>query len=677
MMRARVRKRLLSTPLILTITMVLGACLPLLEPPAAQGAGLVIMNGCTTVNTSAWKTDSNGGSFGLRMVCPGSDPSFYPDGLSLGGGSASDGQYASWYTSVPAGMELLDVSVQSYYARGLTAGGWAGDWKVGGQTIALANTTSEPGGIGGRGFGPSQATGTLFGWSIQCRAAGGCSNDGDLIQVGSVTLQAQETQGPTMSAPTGLWASSGYVWGNWTVAVTGNGPSGVCDLSASLDGHALPGATSRTPDQSVWDQCDGQASLTQPVDIANGAWGEGGVPLVFTDQDAAGWGGPVQKTVDIDDIPPQISLSGPTDASSAAGTQYVTATATTTGPSGVKGISCSLDGAPAQLYPGASASIPVSGLGDHRLSCVSESNSYNASGQALTSTPASTTVSIGEPSLSVASFSAIKGLKCGKVRAHVKIPARWVKVRRHGHLVPVRRPARTVVRRVERCRVRVVVKRVCHAGHCHKERRVKLPHVVLKSTRRVPYGQGTTVSGWVLTAAGAPVAGQQVRVLTAPDNGSNAFTVARSVTTASDGAWTAKLPAGPSRLVEAVYGGASLIEPASSPPIKLLVPAKVKIRVAPHRSPWGGTVKITGRVLGGYIPGGKLLRLRIGVAGAGVKATAGIPSVAADGRFSTTYTFNPGRGVVRYWFSISTLGEPDYAFAPGSSKRVYVTIGPG
>ena len=45
------------------------------------------------------------------------------------------------------------------------------------------------------------------------------------------------------------------------------------------------------------------------------------------------------------------------------------------------------------------------------------------------------------------------------------------------------------------------------------------------------------------------------------------------------------------------------------------VPAKVKlVRVVPRRVAWGGTVRITGQLVGGYLPsGGALVRLRIGL----------------------------------------------------------------
>ena len=52
----------------------------------------------------------------------------------------------------------------------------------------------------------------------------------------------------------------------------------------------------------------------------------------------------------------------------------------------------------------------------------------------------------------------------------------------------------------------------------------------------------------------------------------------------------------------------------------LSVPAKIELlRVTPRRVAWGGTVRIVGRLEGGYFPpGGALVRLRIGEGSAAV-----------------------------------------------------------
>jgi hypothetical protein len=291
-------------------------------------------------------------------------------------------------------------------------------------------------------------------------------------------------------------------------------------------------------------------------------------------------------------------------------------------------------------------------------------------------------MSIGQPTAEALTFSKIVGLHCHRTTVHEKVRGRERAVKRHGKTVELPGRVHTVTRHVRRCggrverkRVTVVVIRHGKKTKVHKVEKVVIPpHVIDKTIKRVPHGKGTTVSGILLTADGTALGGRTVDVLTAPTNGLGQWTQTAAVTTTADGAWTATLPSGPSRLIEAAYAGDSTTLPTTSSMVHLVVPAKVTLHISRRSTPWGGKITISGRVLGGYIPAGKLLRLRIGVEG--VRATVGIPSVRRNGRFRTTWTFSSGRGVVRYWFSVSTLNEADYPYAPASSRRVYVTVGP-
>jgi hypothetical protein len=614
-------------------------------------------------------------TFGIAYVqqcgLPGEGLIVVQDGVH----TENPGQVAGWVANAPGGLSVVSVDVPAIIVNNVVGTGYLAYflWNGGGGPARVASNGSFRSAI------PPSST---FGFLLECNPAGTtCPADHALLNVEDVQLTVAEDPSSPWITPIGadnLWSkgASEYVrGGGWSAAYSASAPSGILSMSASENGVPI-GVTPAAGwcplrNYTVWQQCPGTQTLSPTVTLS----GNGNQQLALSAQSAAlNQSSRPPETIHVDSVQPAISLSGPTDASSAAGTQYITATATA-GASGVQGISCSLDNAPPKWHPGASEQIPVSGVGDHLLDCRAENNSYNSAGQPNSSAPASWTVSIRQPSVSGASFSGIKGLQCSKVRKRENIPAHWVKVRRHGKVVSVRRRARTIVHRVERCHVRIVMKRICHAGHCHKQRVVQLPHVVQDSVRRVAYGEATTVSGWVGTAAGAPLGGQPVQIMTAPDNGSNAFTQAALVTTANDGIWSAKLPAGPSRLIEAAYGGTNTIEPATSASVKLIVPAKVKLTIRPRRVRWGRTIRISGRVLGGYIPAGKLLRLRIGVSG--VRETVGIPNIAANGRFHTTWKFASGHGVVHYWFSVSTLNEADYPFAPGSSRRVYIKVGPG
>jgi hypothetical protein len=298
----------------------------------------------------------------------------------------------------------------------------------------------------------------------------------------------------------------------------------------------------------------------------------------------------------------------------------------------------------------------------------------------------SSALNIREPAIAGIAFTRIVNkLRCRRVKKRVKVPAHWVTVRRHHRRVRVHRRAHTKIVRVTRCHPRTkrerikVWKTVDRHGKKVRVRRTKmvrvvvLPRAVNHTTRRIRHGHATTVNGWLGTSTGTALAGQEVVVLAAPDNGLGKFRTAAVVTTEPNGSWTARLHAGPSRLIEAVYPGNPVMEPATSGQVRLIVPAKVKLRIHPTHARWGGTIHITGRVLGGYLPRGKLLRLRIGAEG--VSGTAGIPSVTRKGRFHTTWTFAQGSGRVRYWTAVSTLPEADYPYAPASSPRATVTVG--
>jgi hypothetical protein len=226
--------------------------------------------------------------------------------------------------------------------------------------------------------------------------------------------------------------------------------------------------------------------------------------------------------------------------------------------------------------------------------------------------------------------------------------------------------------------------RTAHTGLARRRRTAAEPHggcngsaLGLATEASVGYGRPVILHGLLMSSAGLPLAGQPVGILTAPDNGSNAFTPAAAVTTGPDGRWTATLPPGPSRIIEASYPGSPTILPATGS-ATVITPAKIVLRsVTPDRTPWGSTVRLTGRVLGGYIPASsKLLRLDLGIVGIpGLSKIQGIPNISADGAFTTTYTFARYQGVVRFWLQVSSLAEADFPFSPSHSKRWIVTVG--
>ena len=524
---------------------------------------------------------------------------------------------------------------------------------------------------------------SYFGMQLVC-GKGTCKAPA-LLAVGAFSLYVRETSGPGFSAPSGLWQTTGWIRHTWPFVVSGDSPSGLCSLSATLNGQLIDTTTSGQ-DVSNWHQC-AAPPISQSVDTSR--YGQGALPLTLGANDAAGVPASLTKTVYIDNSTPTIALSGPVDAASTAGTQYVTATAGGS-PSGIADIVCTVDGGPAQTTSGASAQIAVSGIGEHNVSCFGEDNAVDPSGAHGRSTLASWSLKIGEPTVVGIAFDKLVGLRCHRVRVRVKIPGHWITVRRHGKRVKVKTRARTKVERVERCHPRTVLRRtvvfvlVRRHGHIVKVKQVKIvrvvvpPQIIAKTSRRVAFGRGTTVNGYLGTSAGIAISGHAVRVLTAPDNGSNRFTQAAVATTAANGTWTAQLPPGPSRIVEAVYDGDPTTEGASSGQVHLVVPAEVKLlSISPRRVAWGGTVRITGQLLGGYLPpGGALVRLRIGIGR--TYQTYGVQEhVTGNGRFTTAYTFGAGDPAFlrTYFFQIATLPMGDYPYSPAASGRRFVLVG--
>ncbi len=578
----------------------------------------------------------------------------------------SQGQGAVWQAVAPPGLLIVGAAVppgglSSVGVNAGSAGDFGGDfyWQ-GGSSDIVPNESSA-------WLGPMSSS--YFGFLLVCGRSICSGAPGD-ISVTGIVLDAHETIGPSLSAPTGLWQAKGWVRGTWTLAFSGDSPSGLCSTSASLGGQRLPGSTSLR-DPSTWHQC---AAGSVSDSVVTQGFGQGAKTLQLSAQDAAGQSVGYSKTVYIDNQQPTVALSGPTDAPSTAGTQHVTATATA-GPSGVDGISCSVDGATSQWYPGSSAQVPVGGVGEHRVLCFSENNAVAANGARSTSPTESFAMKIGVPTVTAIAFSKIVDqLRCERVRERVKARGR--------------RRART--KTVTKCHPRTVLQRrtvsvkVRRHGRIARVKRIEtvrvvvLPHVVDTTSRFVRHGQITAVSGSLGTDTGAALGGQAVEVLAAADDGQGIFQPVAGATTATNGGWSVTLPAGPSRLIEAEYGGGPNVEPSLSGQVTEIVPAKVELlNVSPRSVAWGHTVRITGRLQGGYLPpGGALVRLRIGLGSA--FTTYGVHEhVGGNGQFTTSYTFGVGAPSIQrsYWFQIASLPMGDYPYAPASSRKLSVLVG--
>ncbi len=613
-------------------------------------------------------------------ACPGNPALEQGMSIEAVGNTVAAGQRADWQANAPSGLVIVGASVApgGMTSDGINDGGAFGGgfyWAGGGSEVYDGEMNA--------GFAPLWSS--YFGWQVVCGLKS-CSHNLNALAVSDISLYVQETVGPTLASPDGLWQAPGWVRGDWTLHFYGDSPSGLCGLGATINDQSAASIGS-PQDTSVWHQCDAP-SISQTIHTWQ--YGGGAMPLTLSAWDAAGEPVDYTRTIYIDNSQPTVSLSGPTDVPSTAGTQYVTATAAA-GPSGMYGISCSVDGASAQWYPGATAQVPVSGVGEHSIQCSAANNAVDPAGNHGWSDPATWSLKIGDPTESGITFGHIvNALHCQPVKERVKVPARWVTVRRHHKSSRIRRRAHTKLVSVTRCHARTKLERVAVRVRVHRdgkqvwitrykrERIVLIPHLENSTQLRVGHGQPAAVSGWLGNYAGVALGGQTVSVLTAPDNGLGQFTTAATVTTAADGRWSATLSPGPSRLIEAAYSGGPTTEPSVSGQVHLVVPAKIGLlSISPREVAWGGTVRLVGQLYDGYLPPtGALVRLRIGI-GAN-RTTYGVKEhVTGNGTFSTSYTFGAGLSNVyrRYWFQVASLPTGDYPYAPANSRRMSVIVG--
>jgi hypothetical protein len=165
-------------------------------------------------------------------------------------------------------------------------------------------------------------------------------------------------------------------------------------------------------------------------------------------------------SVNIDNDPVSVSLSGPTSALSTGGTQYVTATATA-GPSGVSGITCTGDGTAAQFFAGASAQVPVSGVGQHSVSCYAANNAVDTSGADATSATQSWGVDVQQPRVSSIGFAKVLDPRhCAKETKLVTVAGHWETFKQDGKTQRREVKAHRARARVTICHPRIERKRV-------------------------------------------------------------------------------------------------------------------------------------------------------------------------------------------------------------------------
>jgi hypothetical protein len=455
------------------------------------------------------------------------------------------------------------------------------------------------------------------------------------------------------------------VWVNHAVTVRANasaGPSGIGGMNCSVDGAT----TQAYPADGV--STDGDGIHTVACTAWNNAVDPEGNPAT----------GASSSTIHIDEAPPSVSFEAqdPTDP-----TRLLVDTSDSE--SGVAG--GELEMRPAS--GGSWTPVPTQFDGQHLIARFDDAGrsgpylfratSCDAVGNCASST-STLTLPVRLASASRVSFHPIPDPGETRVlRDRVRLTRHWVTASAHPRAMRLEPAGQWRTVRVVQARNRCAQE---GAGSRHGWRRTiarQKPRLGLTRVAHVPFGRAVTIYGLLTTADQAPIAGAQMNILSAPDNGTRQFAQTAVATTDATGHWAAKLPAGPSRIIEALYNGSPTILPAAGR-ARTIVPAKVRlISISPRRVPWGGTVRIVGQLAGGYLPpGGALVRLRIGAGSAGT--TYGVREhVTGNGRFSVSYTFGLGDPNTKqsFWFAFASLPMGNFPWAPSESGKRSVIVG--
>lgn len=198
-------------------------------------------------------------------------------------------------------------------------------------------------------------------------------------------------------------------------------------------------------------------------------------------------------------------------------------------------------------------------------------------------------------------------------------------------------------------------------------------HLASRPRIHRPYARrGFTLRGALVSTQGQPIEGATLDVL-AQTLGSSQTQIIGHADTAKGGAFVAKVPGGPSRSVEIAYRAFSEDTAyAAEAGVSESVSAGVKLRASPSSTSPGGTVVLSGRVLGEVPKHGVLAEVLVYYRGQWEPIRD--PRTNGEGRFRVAYRFDGALG--RFPFKVEVPEDQSgFAFARGQSAAVDVATG--
>jgi hypothetical protein len=193
----------------------------------------------------------------------------------------------------------------------------------------------------------------------------------------------------------------------------------------------------------------------------------------------------------------------------------------------------------------------------------------------------------------------------------------------------------------------------------------------------VPFGAVAALSGRLLDAEGAGLAGRRLRVVARPSRGALSSNEVETVETGPHGGFRLQLPAGPSRRIAVAFGGEDRLDSASRAPLSLRVRGGVVLHAAPAALRTGQVVRFWGRVRahGAPLPRrGKLVAVQYLEQATGRWRPVLVTRSDHSGRFRARYRFRYISGSASIRLRAVALSEERWPYAPGASRSLTVRV---
>jgi hypothetical protein len=193
----------------------------------------------------------------------------------------------------------------------------------------------------------------------------------------------------------------------------------------------------------------------------------------------------------------------------------------------------------------------------------------------------------------------------------------------------------------------------------------------------VPFGNGAELSGRLLNADGAGLAGRRLRVVSRPSRGALVGRRIDAIRTGKHGGFKFDLPAGPSRRITVAYPGEPGLGPARRAALALRVQGAAILNADPPHLRTGESLRLWGRVLarGAALPRrGKLVAIQYYESEARRWRPVLVVRSDHDGRFHAAYRFRYVTGTARIRLRAVALPEERWPYAPGASRPVTVQV---